>query len=88
MPDKVLYYAIIDDTSSRDRPLGVFRRTYTAAGGLRDEVFGRPLQWERSSLLFSAERGDLQYKFVEISEAEANQIIDRIRAERAGAPDP
>ena len=30
MPDKITYYAIIDDLSSRERPAGVFRRTYFA----------------------------------------------------------
>ena len=29
MPDKVTYYAIVNDLSSRERPAGVFRRTYT-----------------------------------------------------------
>ena len=39
MPDKVTYYAIVDDLSSRERPAGVFRRTYTDDGGRRDEAF-------------------------------------------------
>ena len=39
MPDKVIYYAVVNDLSSRDRPAGLFRRTYTEAGGLRDEAF-------------------------------------------------
>ena len=37
--------------------------------------------WERSSSLVSAERGDLQNEFIEITEDEANQIVARIRAE-------
>jgi hypothetical protein len=39
MPDKVTYYAIVNDLSSRERPAGVFRRTYFAVGGKRDEAF-------------------------------------------------
>ena len=31
-------------------------------------------------VLVSAERGDLQNEFIEISEAEASQIVERIRA--------
>ena len=31
--------------------------------------------------LISAERGDLQNDFIEITEDEANQIVERIRAE-------
>ena len=38
------------------------------------------LVWERSASLVSAERGDLQNEFIEINEAEANQIVERIRA--------
>ena len=33
MPDKVMYYAVVDDLSSREQPAGLFRRTYSEAGG-------------------------------------------------------
>jgi len=85
MPDKVMYYAVVDELSSREQPAGVFRRTYTEAGGKRDEAFTRNLAWEFSPSLLSAERGDLQNEFVEITEDEANQIVDRIRATVTGA---
>jgi hypothetical protein len=83
MPDKITYYAIVDDLSSRDHPAGVLRRTYFEAGGRRDEAFSQDLVWERTSLLVSAERGDLQNEFIVITEDEANQIVERIRAEVA-----
>ena len=35
-------------------------------------------------LLVSAERGDLQNEFIEITEDEANQIVERIRAKVTG----
>jgi hypothetical protein len=41
--------------------------------------------WEFSPALISAERGDLQNKFIEITEDEANQIVARIRAKAASA---
>jgi hypothetical protein len=85
MPDKVIYYAVIDELSSRERPAGVFRRTYTEVGGRRDEAFTQNLEWKRSPSLVSAERGDLQYEFVEITEDEANQIVERIRATVTGS---
>lgn len=85
MPDKVIYYAIIDGLSSRERPAGVLRRIYTEDCGRRDEAFTRDLMWEHSWSLVSAERGDLENEFIEISEDEANQIVDRIRAEVTGA---
>jgi hypothetical protein len=85
MPDKVTYYAVVNDLSSRERPAGVFRRTYFEAGGRRDEAFTRNLKWERSASLVSAERGDLMNEFIEITEHEANQIVERIRATITGA---
>ena len=85
MPDKVTYYAIVDDLSSREQPAGVLRRIYFEAGGRRDEAFSQDLVWVRTVLLVSAERGDLQNEFIEISEAEANQIVERIRATISGA---
>jgi hypothetical protein len=84
MPGRVTYYAVVNDLSSRDQPAGVFRRTYTEAGGRRDEAFTRNLVWERSASLLSAERGDLQNDFIEITEGEANQLVDRIRARVTG----
>ena len=80
MPDKVIYYAIVNDLSSRERPAGVFRRIYFEAGGMRDEAFTRDLVWERSSSLVSAERGDLENEFIEITEEEANQLVGQLRA--------
>ncbi len=67
MPDKILYYAVIDELSSRERPAGLFRRTYTETGGLRDEAFTRNMVWKNSSSLVSAERGDLENDFFEIT---------------------
>ena len=84
MPDKVTYYAIVNDFSSRERPAGVLRRTYTEDGGRSDEAFTRNLRWEYSTSLISAERGDLDNKFIEIAEDEANQIVERIRAKVTG----
>jgi len=84
MPDKVTYYAVVNDLSSRDHPAGVFRRTYTDDGGRSDEAFTRNLRWEYSTSLISAERGDLANEYIEITEDEANQIVERIRAKVTG----
>ena len=80
MTDKVTYYAIVDETSSRAHPSGVLRRVENDDGEI-DEVFSRNLGWEFSPLLYSAENGDLTNEFAEITEDEANEIVDRIRAE-------
>ena len=84
MADKVIYYAVVNDLSSRDHPAGLFRRTYTEAGGLRDEAFTRNLIWKNSSTLVSAERGDLENDFIEITEDEASQLMEQLRARWTG----
>ena len=45
----------------------------------------RNLVWERSASLVSAERGDLLNEYIEITEDEANQIVERIRTTVTGA---
>jgi hypothetical protein len=84
MADKVIYYAVVNDLSTRDRPAGLFRRTYTEAGGLRDEAFTRNLVWKSSASLVSAERGDLQNDFFEITEDEADQLMEQLRVRWSG----
>ncbi len=37
------------------------------------------LDWEYSPLLYSYERGNVDNKFYEITEDEANEIVERIR---------
>jgi hypothetical protein len=78
MTDQITYYAIVDEDSSPDRPVGVLRRV-KGDGGQVDEVFSRNLKWEFSPLLYSAERGDTMYDFIPITEDEADQIVARIR---------
>lgn len=87
MQDKVTYYAIVNDFSSPGRPAGLFRRTYTGDGGKCDEAFTADLAWERSASLISAERGDLLNEFIEITEAEANQLMEQLRARWAAPRD-
>lgn len=72
------YYAILDEDTSPEMPIGVFRRVKRENGQI-DEVFSRNLKWEFSPLLYSAERGDTMYDFVPITEEEADRIVERIR---------
>jgi hypothetical protein len=48
-------------------------------------MFSRDLTWESSPLLHGAERGDTMFDFIPITEAEADEIVARIRAEVAQA---
>jgi hypothetical protein len=77
MAEKITYYAIVDDYTTRDEPAGVLRRF--EEGDRRDESFGRDLEWRFSPLLHSVERGDTQYDLIPISEEEAERIVERIR---------
>ncbi|HEY1705836.1 MAG TPA: hypothetical protein VGG75_39645 [Trebonia sp.] len=78
MLTKTTYYAMVDDHSSREEPAGVLRRI-EGDGAEYDEAFTRALQWERSWSLYSYERGNMDVKFHQVSENEANQIVERIR---------
>jgi hypothetical protein len=80
MTDNTTYYAILDVDGNMDQPIGVFRRVKNDSGQI-DEVFSRNLKWEFSPLLYSAERGDTTYDFSEIPKEDADQIVDRIRAQ-------
>ena len=78
MAEEITYYAIINDFSSREHPGGVLRRIKHDRGE-RDETFGNDLTWARSPLLYEHEHGDLENKFIPITEEEANRIVERIR---------
>ncbi|HEX4090026.1 MAG TPA: hypothetical protein VHZ33_15045 [Trebonia sp.] len=80
MTDKISYYAIVDESTSRERPRTVLRRIENAEG-TTDEMFSRDLTWEFSPLLYSAERGDTMLDFVPIGDDEAERIVARIRSQ-------
>ncbi len=83
MPTKITYYAIVDDHSSREEPGGVLRRV-EEDNGEYDEEFGSDLVWTRSWLLYSHERGNMDAEFYQITEDEADRIVERIRRTVAG----
>jgi hypothetical protein len=83
MPAEITYYAIIDDFSTKDQPAGVLRRIIDNEGR-DDQAFTTNLKWEHSGSLYSYERGNADAEFHEISEDEANQIVERIRRSAEG----
>jgi hypothetical protein len=85
MPDKVTFYAVVNELSNRQHPAGLFRRTYFETGGKSDEAFTTDLVWARSASLVSAERGDLENEFIEITEDEASRLMEELRARWTGA---
>ena len=80
MTDKITYYAMIDEDTSREKPRTVLRRVKTDEGQI-DEMFSRDLTWERSPLMHAANHGDTMLDFTEITKEEADQIVGRIRAQ-------
>ena len=84
MAEKITYYAMIDELTSRERPRTVLRRV-KKDGGTTDELFTRNLTWEFSALLYGAERGDTMVEFEPIDEEEAARIVDRIKEAVASA---
>jgi hypothetical protein len=78
VPTKITYYALVNEYSSRERPGGVLRRIEDEEGE-HDEAFTRDLVWKRSSSLYSYERGNMDNQLYEISEDEANRIVEHIR---------
>lgn len=78
--DKCTYYAIIDRWSSRDDPAGIARRRRPPSGGFRDEALTRDLSWQFTPLIVGWERAESTDDLIEVSEDEANRIIERFRA--------
>lgn len=61
MPEKVTYYAIVNEFSSREHPGGVIRRIVDDEGR-DDQAFTRDLTWEHTGTLYSYERGNMDNK--------------------------
>jgi len=77
--ENILYYAILRDGDTPDRPSGLARRTSTPAGRL-DETLRRDLTWKRDSAIYEWERGEeLGTELVAISATKADELIERFR---------
>ena len=83
MSDEVKYYAIVGSGRTIQNPSGIARRTFHVDGPI-DEALRRDLTWERDSAIVEWEYGDVGADLVEISEAEAEQLIDRFRVKWDG----
>ena len=77
----ITYYAIVNYFTSRESPAGILRRFTNDAGEReRDEALGTDLRWERSSLLYDYECGQIGNKFILITDEEACKIVAQMRA--------
>jgi len=77
------YYAVVGSGRTVQNPSGLVRRR-TSPEGRIDEALQRDLRWIPSSAIVEWEYGDVGAELVEISEAEAQKLIERFR-EKWGA---
>jgi hypothetical protein len=78
MNEQTVYYAIIGVGRNPADPSGLARRRFTAEGRL-DEALRRDLTWQRDAAIIEWEYGNLVGELVQISEPEANELIERFR---------
>lgn len=83
MTGGVDHYAIVGSGRTIASPSGLVRRRYTSEGRV-DEALSRDLTWEPTSAITQWEYGNLSGELVEISEGEAEALVERFR-ERWGA---
>jgi hypothetical protein len=76
--EKIIYYAIKAVGTNPSEPVGLVRRTFTPEGRL-DEALRRDLTWRRDTAIVESEYGNLSGELVEISEEEAESLIERFR---------
>ncbi len=79
MPDKITFYAIIDDDTTPDKPAGLLRRLEFDQDGFTDEGLRRDFSWDFTPLIIEWERSDFAYELVEVSHAQASKIIEYFR---------
>jgi hypothetical protein len=85
MAENLTYYAIIDDRATRDDPAGIARRREVESGGFRDEALGRDLNWHFTPLIVEWKRAESTDDLEEISQEEAERVIERFRERWSGA---
>jgi hypothetical protein len=80
MADEATYYAVFSGDGTSSDPSGLARRRYLQAGGFVDEALHRDLTWGPTSAIVEWKRDAMDFSLVEISEADAAQLIERFRA--------
>ena len=78
MVSPVKYYAIVGSGRTAQNPSGIARRT-SGIDGPVDEALRRDLTWQRDAAIIEWERGDVGPELVEISEDEAQELVERFR---------
>jgi hypothetical protein len=79
MAEDVTYYAVVSGSRTAENPSGIARRRTLQVGGYEDEALGRDLVWAHTSAIVEWNRDAMDFDLVEISEAEADELIERFR---------
>ena len=79
MPDDITYYAVVSGSRTVRDPSGLARRRHLQTGGFQDEALRRDLTWQHTSAIVESGRDAMDFGLIEISEAEAQVLIDRFR---------
>jgi hypothetical protein len=78
MNEHTVYYAITGVGRNPIDPSGLVRRRFTEKGRL-DEALRSDMTWQRDTAIIEWEYGNLVGDLVQISEAEADELIERFR---------
>lgn len=79
MIENVTYYAVISAGRTVHDPSGLARRRHLESGGFTDESLRRDLSWGHTSAIVESKRDALDFSLIEISTADAEQLIERFR---------
>jgi hypothetical protein len=79
MPDKITFYAVVDDDTTVDRPYGLVRRLEFEGNGFTDEGLRRDFSWSFTPIIAEWQRSDFDDELVEVSHAQASKIIEYFR---------
>jgi hypothetical protein len=79
MPDKITFYAIVDEKTTVDKPNGLVRRLEFGGDGFADEGLRRDFSWDFTPAIVEWEHGDFTYELVEVSHEQASKIIEYFR---------
>ena len=79
MSEEITYYAVIGAGRTTTDPSGLVRRRHTAEGPV-DESITRDMSWRWTDAIYQSERGEnFGPDLVEISEEDAEALIERFR---------